>query len=51
MFFMFLLIYMSNFVLIRYYLQFKPKTSFFYIIVHYKDLKFKHMINNLTSNY
>ena len=30
---------------------FTIRAFFFYIIVHYRDLKFKHMINNLTSYY
>ena len=38
----------SNFVLIKCYLLFNPKTYFLYIILNYKNLKFKHLIDDLT---
>ena len=47
MFYMFLTP-ISNFVLIKYYLLFNPKTYFLYIILNYKNLKFKHLIDDLT---
>ena len=42
---------MSNFVLIKYYLLFKLETYFLYIILDYKNLKFKHLINNITIDF
>ena len=36
----------SNFILIRYYLLFDPQTYFIYIILDYKNLKFKHLIDD-----
>ena len=47
MFYLFL-IPISNFVSIKCYLLFNPKTYFLYIILNYKNLKFKHLIDDLT---
>ena len=41
------LTFISNFVLIKYYLLCNPKTYFLYIILYYKNLKFKHLIDEL----
>ena len=49
MFFMFLT-HISNFMLIRCYLLFDSYTYFLYIILDHKNLKFKYLINDITSN-
>ena len=36
---------------IKYYLLFNLKTYFLYIILHYKNLKFKHLINSIIINF
>ena len=45
---------MLNFMLIRYYLLFDPQTYFIYIYIYiildYKNLKFKHLIDDITIN-
>ena len=46
MIYMFLTL-ISNFMSIKYYLLFNPKTYFLYIILNYKNLKFKHLIDDL----
>ena len=42
---------MLNFMLIRYYLLFDPQTYFIYIYIYiildYKNLKFKHLIDDI----
>ena len=40
----------SNFILIKYYLLFDPKIYFLCIILDYKNLKFKHLIDNIIIN-
>ena len=50
MFYLFL-IPISNFVSIKCYLLFNPKTNFLYIILNYKNFKFKHLIDDLTIDF
>ena len=47
MFFMFL-IYMSNFVSIRYYLLYDLEVYILYIILNYKNLQFKLFIDDIA---
>ena len=47
MFFMFLK-HMSNFMLIGCYLLFDPENYILYIILDYKNLKFKHLIDDIA---
>ena len=42
---------MSNFVLFKYYLLFKLETYFPYIILDYKNLKFKLLIDDITIDF
>ena len=39
-----------NFVLIKFYLPFDPLNYFLYIILDYKYLKFKHLIDDILIN-
>ena len=50
MFFMSLTHSISNLMLIRCYLLFDLYTYFLYIILYHKNLKFKYLINDITSN-
>ena len=47
MFFTFLT-HMSNFMLIKYYLLYEQWTYFLYIILDYKNLQIKKLINNIV---
>jgi len=44
------LTYMSNFVLIGYYLLFDPKIYFLSVILDYKNFKFKNLIDIIIIN-
>jgi len=44
-----LLVYMSNFVLIGYYLLYNLKVYILYIILYYKNLQFKKFIDDIAS--
>ena len=50
MFLMFLTC-ISNFVSIEYYLLFNPLTYFLCIILNYKNLKFKNLIDDITIDF
>ena len=41
----------SNFILIKYYLLFDPKIYFLSIILDYKNLKFKHLIDDIHIDF
>ena len=43
-----LLIHMSNFVPIRYYLLYDPQIYILYLILNYKKLQFKQFIDDIT---
>ena len=49
MFFTFLT-YMSNFMLIEYYLLYDSQTHFLCIILYYKNLQFKKFIDDIAIN-
>ena len=42
---------MSNFMSIECYLSFNDSTYFFSIILNYKNLNLKHLIDNITLNF
>ena len=50
MFFIFLTC-MSNFVTNKYYLLFDLLTYFLFMILNYKNLKFKYLIDNVVINF
>ena len=50
-FFLIFLKYTSNFVSIECYLLFNPKIYFVCIILYYKNLKVKYLIDNIIINF
>ena len=46
-----LLIYMSNFVSIGYYLLYNLKVYILYIILNHKNLQFKKFIDDIASDF